>query len=114
LQAYLRSLPSIPPLPALNPAGVVVMPLAMNIDCVESPRPSAKADDCQLSVDQIESRLKHSGYRSLRKVGCEVAGDSFVLWGSVPNYHMKQMAQALAGEVVGPAKIKNRIQVRVN
>jgi hypothetical protein len=90
------------------------MSLATNTDFVALPRTSAKADDRQLSVEQIEARLKHSGYVSLRKVGCEVAGDSFVLWGSVPNYHMKQVAQALAGKIVGLAKIKNRIQVRVD
>jgi osmotically-inducible protein OsmY len=90
------------------------MSLAIDLDRVTPLRPHVGADHEQVSVEVIQERMKESGYLSLRKVGCEIAGGWFVLWGSVPSYYMKQMAQELAGDAVGLEKIKNRIQVRVN
>ena len=90
------------------------MSLAIDCGCVTTLRPQVGADHEHVSVERIQDRLKHSSYLSLRKVGCEIVRDCFVLLGSVPNYYMKQVAQALAGEVVGLEKIKNRLQVRVN
>jgi hypothetical protein len=37
-----------------------------------------------------------------------------VLWGNVTSYYAKQLAQALAGSIVGLARIKNRIVVKFN
>ena len=53
------------------------------------------------SVERINKRLKHSNYTALRAVKCDQIRGCFVLGGSVPNFYLKQMAQELAGKVVG-------------
>ena len=76
--------------------------------------PLVRVDSTQLSVTQVKERLAQSHHRSLREVGCEPADGSFVLWGTVTSYYTKQLAQALAGTVVGLERIKNRIVVETN
>jgi hypothetical protein len=76
--------------------------------------PEAPNDSSQLSVKRVRERLAQSHHRSLRQIGCEPVGESFVLWGTVSSYHIKQLAQSLAGSVVGITRIKNRIVVQEN
>jgi hypothetical protein len=71
-------------------------------------------DSTQLSVQQVQERLAQSQYPSLRQIRCESVDGSFVLWGTVSTYYTKQLAQALAGSVVGIERIKNRIVVELN
>jgi hypothetical protein len=79
-----------------------------------SQTPALRIDSTQLDVIRIQARLAQSHHTSLRSVGCDAVGDSFILWGSVSSYYTKQLAQVLAGSVVGLARIKNRIVVEMN
>jgi hypothetical protein len=75
---------------------------------------AARVDSTSLSVKQVRERFAQSHHQSLRQIGCEPLDDGFVLWGTVSSYYTKQLAQALAGSVVGLARIKNRIVVELN
>jgi osmotically-inducible protein OsmY len=57
------------------------------------------------------ARLERSGYLALRGVGCEVVGGRALLRGRVPSFYLKQMAQALVGEVEGVDDVFNLIEV---
>ena len=73
-----------------------------------------RVDSKQLNIKQVEERLAQSHHGSLRRIGCEPADGSIVLSGTVTSYYTKQLAQALAGSVVGLERIKNRIVVALN
>ncbi|HYO24454.1 MAG TPA: BON domain-containing protein [Lacipirellulaceae bacterium] len=62
--------------------------------------------------DAVAASLIRSGYAALSFVGCDVRGAKVVLQGSVPSYHLKQMAQAAAQRVAGVARVENRLAVR--
>jgi hypothetical protein len=79
-----------------------------------SPGRALRVDSTTSSVKQVRQKLVSSHYHSLREVGCEPVDGYFVLWGNVTSYYAKQLAQALAGSVVGLARIKNRIVVELN
>jgi hypothetical protein len=87
---------------------------ATPVDSATTPQTSIPIDGIELNMEQIRTCLGQSNYGSLRTIGCEFVGDYVLLWGSVPSYHLKQMAQVLAGGVVGLERIKNRIQVCPN
>jgi hypothetical protein len=75
---------------------------------------AVRVDSTSVSVKQVLERFAQSHHQSLRHIGCEPLDDGFVLWGTVSRYYIKQLAQALAGSVVGLARIKNRIVVELN
>jgi osmotically-inducible protein OsmY len=56
--------------------------------------------------------LFHSGYTALSRIGCDVLGDRIILQGSVPSYHLKQMAQATVQRVAGVGRVENRLAVQ--
>lgn len=58
------------------------------------------------------SSLFQSGYAALTSVGCEVRGDRVILHGSVPTYHLKQLAQAFVQRVAGVTRVENHLAVR--
>jgi osmotically-inducible protein OsmY len=64
------------------------------------------------STERINRCLKHSSYTALRAVNCDTVRGCFVLGGSVPNFYLKQLAQEMAGKVVGLEKIENHIRVK--
>jgi hypothetical protein len=78
------------------------------------PGRALRVDSTAFSIKQVRQKLVSSHYYSLREVGCEPVDDYFVLWGNVTSYYAKQLAQALAGSIVGLARIKNRIVVKFN
>jgi osmotically-inducible protein OsmY len=63
-----------------------------------------------LEID-VASALMRSGYAALAGVRCEVKGDRITLFGAVPTYHLKQLAQVFAQRVDGVGKVVNRIAV---
>jgi osmotically-inducible protein OsmY len=63
-------------------------------------------------VDAAAASLHQSGYAALAFVACHVQGDAIVLDGSVPTYHLKQLAQAIVRRVDGVRRIDNRLEVR--
>ena len=62
----------------------------------------------------VADALASGGYSALRYVRCETHGDRVTLSGSVPSYHLKQMAQTLAMRVAGSCQVQNRIEVAAN
>jgi hypothetical protein len=63
------------------------------------------------SATRIQQLLRQSNYIALSRISCVSMHGCFVLCGSLPNYYLKQLAQELAGNVVGLDKIRNCIQV---
>jgi osmotically-inducible protein OsmY len=59
----------------------------------------------------VASRLRRSGYPFLRGIKCEVRDDITVLSGSVPTFHLKQVAQEIAAHTQGVRLIENRVHV---
>jgi osmotically-inducible protein OsmY len=59
----------------------------------------------------VAARLRRSGYPFLRAVKCEVYEGVTVLSGTVPTFHLKQVAQALASHTPGVGQIDNRLHV---
>jgi hypothetical protein len=49
----------------------------------------------------VERRLAASRYLALRRILCECRGCVLSLRGCVPTHYLKQVARAIAGEVVG-------------
>jgi len=68
--------------------------------------------DADLALFEAVGRaLSATGYLALRGIQVEIDRDIAVLWGRVPNYHQKQLAQAVAQKVVGVRGIANGIEV---
>jgi osmotically-inducible protein OsmY len=59
----------------------------------------------------VVAALVRSGYAALSSIGCEVNGERVILFGAVPTYHLKQLAQVFAQRVDGVGKVVNRIAV---
>lgn len=62
-------------------------------------------------ASRVAARLRRSGYPFLRAVKCEVDEGVTVLSGTVPTFHLKQLAQALASHTPGVRRIENRLHV---
>ena len=62
--------------------------------------------------DRVESSLANSGYAALAVIRCDVDQNRVILRGSVPSYHLKQLAQVYAQRVEGIGGIDNRLEVR--
>jgi osmotically-inducible protein OsmY len=60
---------------------------------------------------EAETRLRHSPYRELRRVSCELHDGVLMLRGRVSCYYLKQMAQHLVCRLEGVAEIDNRLDV---
>jgi osmotically-inducible protein OsmY len=55
--------------------------------------------------------LASSSYVPLRHLQCECHQGRLILRGQVPNFYLKQLAQALVAEVPGVSEVHNRIVV---
>jgi len=60
---------------------------------------------------QVIDRLHASGYLLLRKVQCDVADGIVTLSGSVPSFHLKQVAQAVLVKIEDVRGVRNLIEV---
>jgi hypothetical protein len=58
-----------------------------------------------------QAALRRSAYFELRSVSCDYSGGVLTLHGSVPTYHLKQLAQASVADVPGVVEIHNRVEV---
>ena len=63
------------------------------------------------SASAVSARLRRSGYPYLGGVKCETDGGVTVLRGTVPSFHLKQLAQELAIHTPGVHKVENRLHV---
>jgi osmotically-inducible protein OsmY len=69
-------------------------------------------DRAQEILSAVSDALFASRYADLAFVDCEICGNRVVLFGSVPSYRLKQVAQALVMRVVGAGRVDNRLAVR--
>lgn len=61
---------------------------------------------------RVAATLARSGYAALAFIGCDVQQRQVILYGSVPSYHLKQLAQVYAQRVDGVDRVDNRLQVQ--
>lgn len=69
------------------------------------------AENCSALADAVRLALSAAGYTALREVQVEVERGTAVLWGRVPSYHQKQVAQTIAQAVRGIRSVANGIEV---
>jgi hypothetical protein len=58
-----------------------------------------------------ERRLRSNSYLALRNLSCDWHEGVLVLWGCLPTYYLKQVAQAAVAPLEGVERIENRIRV---
>ena len=63
---------------------------------------------------QIKEKLHFTQHAALRCVTYDIDGDTVVLFGRVPSYYLKQLAQVKVTCVPGVGRVDNRIEVAVN
>lgn len=68
-------------------------------------------DDDALLVQAVVQVLRGTGHSPLREVDVEICGQVVILWGRVPSYYLKQLAQALAQRVPGVHSVANGLEV---
>jgi osmotically-inducible protein OsmY len=57
-------------------------------------------------------RLRSSPYFALRILTCDFQRGHLIVYGTVPTYYMKQVAQETVRPVIGVEKISNRVSVQ--
>jgi osmotically-inducible protein OsmY len=62
--------------------------------------------------DRIVEALVNSGYAALSLVRCDVDNNRVILRGSVPSYHLKQLAQVHVLRIQGIGRLENHLEVR--
>ena len=62
-------------------------------------------------MDAVARALRATGHPALRGVEIEICRGVVVLWGRVPNYYLKQLAQEAAQRVAGVLGIANGLEV---
>jgi len=60
---------------------------------------------------QVLDRLQKSSHRPVRRVSVAQHGQVLTLFGRVPNFYLKQVAQSIAAKVAGVQTVVNRIEV---
>lgn len=60
---------------------------------------------------RAEDRLRRSGYLAMSNVSCDAHEGVVYLYGRLPSYYLKQIAQAVAAGVEGVRRVVNRIEV---
>lgn len=58
------------------------------------------------------SRLEQVGYRSLRGISCRFRAGTLYLYGRVPSYYMKQLAQESLQSMERVRRVVNQVEVR--
>ena len=62
-------------------------------------------------IDAVARALGATGYAALRAIDIEISNGIAVLWGRVPTYYQKQLAQVVAQKVDGVRGIANGVEV---
>jgi osmotically-inducible protein OsmY len=74
-------------------------------------RPNPFATLFRQIAEIARTKLRGSSYFELRNIECDFSGGVLALRGSVPSYHLKQLAQAIVAEVPGVLTVENCVQV---
>ena len=77
-------------------------------------RLGAIAASDNVSVETVERALCATGYLAMRSIQVEIERGIVVLWGHVPTYYQKQVAQVTAQRVPGVRGIANGIEVVIS
>jgi len=62
-------------------------------------------------VAAAHARLRHSPYVPLRNVQCSLFDGVLILWGRVPSYYLKQIAQSLVLGMPAVREVRNELRV---
>jgi osmotically-inducible protein OsmY len=85
----------------------------MNCDLASASAASAKTrDHAQELMSVVSDALFAARNVDLAFVDFGVSGDCVVLYGSVPSYRLKQLAQVVVMRVAGVGRVENRLVVR--
>lgn len=57
------------------------------------------------------ARFRRSGYPFLRQIRCDFSEGVLRLWGTVPTFYLKQLAQELASHTPGVEQVRNNVFV---
>lgn len=68
------------------------------------------SDDDRLR-NEVSRHLQSSGYAALAGLDCQVDRRRLTLYGNVPSYYLKQLAQHYAGRAKGLETIDNHVAV---
>ncbi len=63
-------------------------------------------------AELVAARLRRSGYPPLWDVSCEFSEGTLTLSGTVPSFHLKQVAQELAAHTLGVRQVENGLYVK--
>jgi hypothetical protein len=74
-------------------------------------RPPSRDFRLQELKARVVAALLQSGYAALDFIGCDVEPNRVILYGTVPSYHMKQLAQVFVQRVDGVGRVENRLAV---
>lgn len=77
----------------------------------DMPNGESKFNTDRRLMELVTKALGATGYPALRNLDIEICGGIAVLWGRVPNYHQKQLAQEAAQRVEGVRGIANGVEV---
>lgn len=67
-------------------------------------------EHCSLS-QSARAALEQTGYWHLRKVDLRSDGESLTIFGEVPSYFLKQLAQVAVMSIAGVRQVENRLSV---
>jgi osmotically-inducible protein OsmY len=78
--------------------------------------PDGCHDALEFNVDRklmeaVARALRTAGHSALRGLDIEISGGVVILWGRVPNYYQKQLAQEVVQRVDGVQGIANGLEV---
>jgi hypothetical protein len=63
------------------------------------------------AVAVLEECFRHSPYWSLRRLDCICQQNRVIVRGVVPSYYLRQVAESLATNLVGVARVVSEIRV---
>lgn len=68
-------------------------------------------DEREAVIASANRRLRESGYPTLRGITCDFDGEQMTLWGRVPSFYQKQVAQTLVQQIAQVQRVINELNV---
>lgn len=85
--------------------------ITLQSDALQNDQVSRSHDDVEM---EIKERLHFTQHAALRHITFNIEGTTVVLYGRVPSYYLKQLAQVKVTCVPGIDRVDNRIEVAVS
>jgi osmotically-inducible protein OsmY len=83
----------------------------LEVQAVSLPVAHGDPPDPPLLADAVRSALNKTGYGWLQRVVVTTTGGAVVLRGTVPSFHLKQLAQVTVMAVPGVEVLRNELDV---